>query len=499
MAGYKHGVYTSETSTSLIPTAQVLSAVPFVVGTAPVNAAAALSVNKPVLCYSYAEAVEAFGFEAAQPDSASGKNKFRYSLSEFMYSTFNLYGKTPVILVNVLDPEKHKTAITAKEITLSTADGTATISELGIIPSSLTITKTGDAGTYTEGTDYITAFDDDGYLVVSSLKNAEGENFLVETGTALTITGSKLDPGAVTKADIIGGIDSATGAKKGLELISEVYPRYGVIPSLILAPGFSDDAEAAAIMSTKSLAINGHFNAAALIDLPSDAITKYSDVPAWKENNNIVDTNQFACWPMVEQSGTLYHMSVHLAGVIARTDEEGDGVPYRSPSNKQAEITGLCLSDGSEVVLGNEEANYLNGEGIITCLNFIGDWRIWGSRTACYPGVTDPKDAFIPVRRMFDWVAATIITTLWQKVDEPGNRRLIDSVNDSLGVWLNSLTARQQLLGAQLQFNADDNPVTELMDGKYHYKLYMTPPSPAEDLEFDLEIDTSYYSSIFNS
>lgn len=499
MAGYQHGVYTSETSTSLIPTAEVLSAVPFVVGTAPVNMAASPSVNKPVLCYSYAEAVEAFGFETAQADSASGKNKFRYSLSEFMYAVFNLYGKTPVIMVNVLDPEKHKTAITTKTITFDASGGSATISEAGIIASSITITKTGDGGNYAAGTDYVTAFDDNGYLVVTSLKDGEGEDFLVETGTALTIAGNKLDPSAVTKADIIGGIDSSSGARKGLELISEVYPRYGVIPTLILAPGFSDDAEVAAIMATKGLAINGHFNAAALIDLPADTLTKYSDVPAWKETNNIVDTNQFVCWPMVENSGTLYHMSVHLAGVIARTDEDSDGVPYRSPSNKQAEITGLVLENGSEVVLGNEEANYLNGQGIITCLNFIGGWRIWGNRTASYPGNTDPKDAFIPVRRMFYWVAATIITTVWQKVDEPGNRRLIDSVNDSLTVWLNSLTARQQLLGAELQFLADDNPVTELMDGKYHYKLFMTPPSPAEDLEFDLEIDTSYYNSLFSA
>ena len=75
--------------------------------------------------------------------------------------------------------------------------------------------------------------------------------------------------------------------------------------------------------------------------------------------------------------------------------------------------------------------------------------------------------------------------------------RLIDSVVDSLNVWLNALTARQQLLGGRIEFREEDNSTTELMDGIYHFKVFMTPPSPAEDLEFDLEIDTDYYSTLF--
>ena len=68
MANYKHGVYISETGTSLIPTVRVESALPFVVGTAPINQVAAGSrkINEPVLINSYAEAVKYFGFEAAQ-------------------------------------------------------------------------------------------------------------------------------------------------------------------------------------------------------------------------------------------------------------------------------------------------------------------------------------------------------------------------------------------------------------------------------------------------
>lgn len=496
MASFEHGVRTSETATSLLATTEVLSAVPFVVGIAPVNMVDNPSVNRPLLCYSYAEAVQSLGFEPAKAD-ANGIKKYRFNLSEFIYSTFNFYGQTPIILVNVLDPTKHKKAADSISVTISSRTGSATVSELGIIPSSLTITKPEDAGKYVKDVDFITSFDEEGNLVISSLSDEDG-TLLMATDTPLTISAEKLDPEAVTSADIIGGVDVATGARKGLELIQEVYPKFGIIPTLVLSPGYSSDPEVAAIMGTKALNINTVFNAMAIVDLPSDTITKYSDVPSFKSLNNIMDPNMIACWPMVNMSETLYHMSTAAAGVIARCDNEnGGGVPYWSPSNQSIEGTGLALADGSEVVLGKEEANYLNGEGIVTCLNFIGGWRLWGNRTACYPDNTDVKDCFISVKRMFQWVANTVVTTIWQKVDQPGNRRLIDSIVDTLNVWLNSLTARQQLLGGRLEFRQEDNSTQDLMDGKYSFKLFMTPPSPAEDLAFDLEIDVSYYETLF--
>lgn len=497
MAAFSHGVQTSETATSLLATTEVLSAVPFVVGIAPVNRAAAPAVNKPVLCYSMAEAQEAFGMEPAQAD-ASGMSRYRYSLSEMMYSTFQLYGQTPVVLVNVLDPAKHRKAADTVSITLDGTTHSATVTELDLLLDTIELSNADDEPkTYVAGTDYTAAFNDEGQVVISALTDDDGA-YLLPSGTAITFAAQKLDPEAVTKADIIGGINAVTGKREGLETIAEVYPRFGIIPTMLLAPGFSSDPEVAAVMSSKALNINTLFNAMVLVDVPTDTVKVHSAVPNFKSQNNLMDAHMIVCWPMVNLSGTLYHMSVALAGVMARTDSERDGVPYCSPSNKSIEATGIALSDGSEVVLGNEDANFLNGEGIVTALNFIGGWRVWGNRTGCYPDNTDVKDNFIPVRRMFQWIANTTITTIWQKVDEPGNRRLIDSVVDTLNVWLNSLAARQQLLGGRIEFRQEDNSTADLMNGKYHFKIFMTPPSPAELLAFDLEIDTSYYETLFS-
>ncbi|MBQ9273292.1 MAG: phage tail sheath family protein [Succinivibrio sp.] len=501
MSNYRHGVYTSETATTLIPTVDVESAIPLVVGTAPVNQIDKPQINKPVLINSYSEAVEAFGFQDAVA-GADGKKHFAYTLSEFMKAHFTLYATVPVVIVNVLDPSKHRAAFDA-EVDLTS--GSATVEQSGIIASTVKLTRIIPAKdgaeaqtlTFEAGADYELAFDTDGYPVINVLKDAQGDYKI--TGT-VSVSGYKLDPAKVTKADIIGGVDKDTLNNKGLECIADVFPQLRLVPTLLLAPGFSSDPEVALVMAAKVDLINGHFKAMALVDAPArEGSVRYSDIPAWKNNKGVTAAQTIVCWPNVLVGETVYHPSVHLAGIIGVTDAARGSVPYVSPSNKSAGITGLCLEDGTEVTLGMEQGNYLNGQGILTFNNFNNGWKAWGNRTATYPGVTDPKDAFIPVRRMFQWVSNTIILTMWQKVDEPGNRRLVDSVVDSLNVWLNALSADGQLLGGRIEFREDDNPTTDLMDGRYNFKVYLTPPSPAEELHFDLEIDTAYYSNLFTS
>ena len=107
---YKHGVYTREVPTSIISPTQTESGLPVIVGTAPVHLTDVSNVNKPQLCYSYAEAVSYFGFS---------KDWEKYTLCEFIYSQFALYAMSPCVLVNVLDPGKHKESITGKRYTIT--------------------------------------------------------------------------------------------------------------------------------------------------------------------------------------------------------------------------------------------------------------------------------------------------------------------------------------------------------------------------------------------
>ena len=315
-------------------------------------------------------------------------------------------------------------------------------------------------------------------------------------GASLTFAADKLDPSAVTKSEIIGGV-SVEGAKSGLELVGECFPRFRLVPGQIVAPKYSSDPEVAAVMAAKAVNINEHFRAIALIDVPTDTVDSYSKVAEWKNNNNVVDEAQVACWPMLALSGTAYHMSTQLMGLIGKVDGENDSTPYVSPSNKNFQMTSTVLSNGKEVWLGPENGAYLNGQGVVTALNFIGGWVCWGNRMACYPGNTDVKDSFIPVRRMFNWVGNTLVQTFWQRVDAPLNRRQVDTIVDSANIWLNGLAARQYILGGRVEFLESENSTTDLMDGIARFHVYVTPPSPNREIDFILEYDASYLSTLF--
>jgi phage tail sheath protein FI len=164
-----------------------------------------------------------------------------------------------------------------------------------------------------------------------------------------------------------------------------------------------------------------------------------------------------------------FHYSSQLAGLIARTDSEKGGIPYVSPSNKALQADGTVLADGSDQYLGIDQASYLNSLGIVTAVNLgASGWRSWGNSTRAFPSNTDPKDSFIPIRRMFNWIGNSIILTYMQKVDDPLNKRLIAAVTDSVNIWLNGLTASGALLGGRVEFlEAEKRGIA-----RYHNRRY---------------------------
>lgn len=491
---YNHGVKISEVPTSILPPVEVSSGIPFIVGTAPVNMTDATNVNKPILCSNYAEAVAAFGFVPAKEDSATGLKKFEYSISEFIQSQFALFGVGPAVIVNVCDPSKHMTAATTLSVTLDAKLGSATVKESGILMDSVTLAS--EARTYVQDQDYVLAYDDNGHLVISSMVS-DGLSFFCETGLPLIFSAQKLNPSAVTAEDVVGGV-SVDGRKRGLELVNDCFPRFRLTPGILLAPGFSHDASVAAVMAAKCARINEVFKAMCLVDVPTDTVKVYNEVPAWKNENNVVDPTQIVCWPMLALDDVVYHQSTQLAALIGQVDGESGDVPYVSPSNKNYQMTASVTADGSEVWMAPDNASYLNGQGIVTALNFTGGWRAWGNRTACYPGNTDVKDSFISVRRMFSWVGNTFIQTYWQRLDYPLTRRQIDTIVNSVNIWLNGLKARQYILGGRVEFLATENAVIDLMDGISKFHVFLTPPSPNREIEFILEYDPQYVETLFN-
>ncbi len=496
---YFHGAKASKRGTSISTPVTADSCIHLIVGTAPAHMVNG-KVNEPVYVSSYAEAVEAVGY------SDDWK---KYDICEEIYTSFKLYQNGPVVIVNVLDPKKHL-AQEAEAEDLKLSGGILDL-PLEALADEVVVKgygagrqdpgETGAEGTQAADLEYVRGIDYELLYTDGVLRLERMEGGAIASDTAvLNIRYRAVDPSKVTKKDIIGGYDIHTKKSSGFELVDFVFPKFRVVPTIFLAPNFSHDSEVAAIMAAKVESVNGLFKGKAIIDVDTSEARTYTEAVEWKNKKNISQPSELLVWPMLTLGGRTFHYSTQLAGLMAKTDADedmGGGTPCESASNKTLQTDGLVLEDGTEVLLDLVKANYLNSQGIITGLNFIGGFVSWGNETACYPANTDVTDYFYNVSRMFQWVGNSIILSMWSKVDRNLRPRLVESITESLNIWLNGLTAEERILGGRIEFLEEENPVTDLMAGIAHFHVFLTPCSPAKELDFVLEYDISYLETLF--
>lgn len=471
------GIYASEKGTSVSTPVEATSGIPFVIGRSPIQAAETpAKVGRPVLCTSYDEAVAKLGMS---------KDFKTYGICEAIYSHFMLYGAQPIIFCNLMGTTD-TTEYSETEVTV--VDHKVDL-PFEVIASTLTVKKTGeeDETTYTADTDYTVVYDTDACTLE-----------LLSSGTAyseakLKISGKKVNPEKVTKEQVITGLNQVDACLSSCAMV----------PDLILAPGFSQEPDVAAVMAAKASNISGLFSGKALIDIDTKkegGVTSYDGLAEYKSSKNLVDMDEILCWPMVALGDDIFHMSVQLAGLMATTDAKNSGVPYEAASNLNLQMDRAVLEDGTEVDLTHEQADIVRTNGITTALNFMGTgWVSWGTYTACAPGNTDIKDYIYPISRTIDFVKNTVIRTFWTKVDRPMNKPLIDNIVTTVNIWLSGLVGSGQLLGARAVLESSENPLTELMAGRVKIHIYLAPPPPMHKCEFVVEYDVNYINDVFSA
>lgn len=485
------GVSVVNLPTGVTPPVESLAGLPVYIGSAPIHMSAdkAPRLNEPVLVRTKAEAVAALGYMDAE--GTAGSKKFRFTLCEAISAHFVIGNVGPIVLVNVLDPATHRTIVTSEARTIG-ADGSVKLAVKHPYPASVVVKDVTDVTTYVLGTDYTFAVNSDGEGVLAIIDGGA-----IDVADVVHVTYNWLNPDAVVASDVIGDVDALTQEKTGMELIAEVFPRFRLVPGQVLAPGFMADPAVTAVALAKASNINGHFNAIVVADIPTDDVAVYTGAAAWKNANSYTDPDLIACWPMGKLGGVLYHLSTLTAARAMRTDADNDGIPYESPSNKSLPIDSIALDDGTEVILSPDAAGSLNDQGIVTALNFVSGWRLWGNRTGAYPGNTDPADAFIPFVRMRAWNKAVLVLSHWQRVDNPMNRRKLEATVDSENIRLNALSGRGFIIGARVYLDPNLNQSTDLLDGKVTYSVAWMPPPPQDEIVFQVEIDPSYLSTLF--
>lgn len=480
---YKHGVYVTEQDTSIAAPVEGTAGLQVVVGTAPVNlipynTLAAGVVNTPIIAYTYKEAVASLGFS---DDFKS------YTLCASMYATFQVVGVAPIVFINVLDPAKHKAALTATS--LAVTDGAATLSEQGVLLSTLEV-KDGDTVLAADD-DYIAEFNDDGTVLITVTK---------EGVSSISVTGTKLDPAAVTAEDIVGGVDTATGAESGMEVLRQVYPKLSMTPGIVLAPYWSKDSGVCAAMQAKTTSLNGCLRTffVADIDSSSSGATQYGKVKEQKEKQGLTSKYGCAGWLWGKVGTHLIPASALIAAELAYVDVSLGDIPYDGVDNRTVAISAACLEDGTEVLLDQEQANTVNSFGVVTFLNLNG-WRLWGNNNTACLSTTDPKDRWISIRRFMNWAANTFILIYFQKVGRPISNKLIQTIVQSENIRGNSFVARGICARYEIAYLADENSATDLVNGKITFHQYISPFPPAEDIEDIIEYDADAISSALSA
>lgn len=472
----KHGVYVTQQATAGSEVTVAESGIPFVIGTAPLQAAEApAAVGVPILVTGWADFVKKFGYS---------DDWEKYTLCEFAYSHFQLYGCAPAIFCNLVDPATMSAAVTAADMTVS--DHRVKLPIEAINDSTLVVKPAGGSGTaYVKGTDYTVYYDGE-YCVVEALSSGG-----CYSATSLNVA---------YKGVVTTSINAAAVAT-GMQAIDLCMNTVGHIPDLICAPGWSDVSSVAAVMATKAESLNGVFKCKAVVDLSTAAsggADSYDEVASVKAAANLSDEDIIVCWPLAKLGERTFHMSTHVAGLMAKVDTDNGGCPYESPSNKSLKIDSLLLASGAVVKQTKAQADTVVAAGVVTALNFLSSgWVCWGNYTAAYPDNADLKDYFIPISRMFGWVGNTLVQSFWKKLDKPMNRRLVDTILDACNIWLNGLVGSGYMLGARAVMLDDENPLEDLMAGIMKIHIYMTPPSPAQEIDFTLEYDASYVSAAF--
>ncbi|EKT4469997.1 phage tail sheath subtilisin-like domain-containing protein [Pseudomonas putida] len=464
-ANYLHGIETTEVERGARAIRVVKSAVIALIGTAPTGPVKTLTLSLNDI-------------DGAQ----FGTHLPGFSIPEALEGIYD-FGFGTVLVYNVLDPEVHKSSLVGQPGSFDDND----LLQLDHSALQTLVVKSEDGtATYTLGTDY-------------SVDMLSGKVRRVSTG-GIQVNGqvkvdySYADPSLVTPADIIGAV-SIAGVRSGLQAFQDSYTLFGYFPKIFIAPGFSTLNAVSVELIVSAEKVGG----VTYIDAPIG--TTVQQVIAGRGSAGTINFNTSSdrvrlCYPHVkvydEDDGErLQPLSIRAAGLRAKVDND-NGYWWSSSNQELLGVIGLERPLTARIDDANSEVNLLNENGITTVFNSFGTGlRLWGNRTAAWPTVTHMRN-FENVRRTKDVIDESIRYSSLQFVDMPITDALIDSIVESVNMFLRKLIGDQALIGAECWYDPARNPQTEMELGHLLFNYKLTVPLPFERGTYETEITGEY-------
>lgn len=478
MSEYLHGAY-GQTQAAGTQVSQKSERAIVYVGTAPVHTVegGAQNVNRPILVHNIAEARKLLGYSDAWD---------KYTLCEAMKAHLENKGVGPLVLINVLDPSKHKEA-QGGTVSLVPENGRVTVVNAeDAVLDSLVVKLTATPETVKEkGVDYALRYDSR-RKTITIAELSPGA-----LGTeSLTITWDKIKPDAVTEAELIGESDGE-GLNTGLFVIQNVYQQTGYIPSHLLAPGFSSVPEVHAVMAQLSKKVNGHWDVYMLADIPivdkdSDPVTLQS-AKTWKEANGYNRVNETVYFPLAKGTdGRIYHLSVLAAANFQELLLAQDGIPYKTASNTDCPIIqNLYLGEDKQGRVYDDTMinETLNKNGIASAAFVGGRWAIWGAHSADYNQQNaDQINVSETSRMMLYYLSNDFQHRRTRDVDQPLSANDIKTIVSEEQTRLDALVKIGALTFGEVHINADEVASSDVYQGDYSFTFRVTTTPLAKSM-----------------
>ena len=466
-ANYLHGVETTEVERGPRPVRAVKSAVIAVIGTAPIG-----PVNVTTLSLSEKDA------------AAFGPQLPGFTIPQALDAIYD-HGAGTVIVVNVLDPAIHKTAVASEAITFDAATDRVKLAHGAV--ANLVLKNNDNTVTYVKDTDYTVD------PVTGWMARAKGGR--LAAGASGKVSYDYADPTKVTAADLIGAVNAA-GVRTGLKALKDTYNLFGFFAKILIAPGYCTQNSVA----VELIAMATQLGAVTYIDAPIG--TTYAQAlagrgPAGTINFNTSSDRVRPCYPHVKvydpetNAERLEPLSARAAGLRAKVDLE-KGFWWSSSNHELAGVIGVERQLSAMIDDPQSEVNLLNEQGITTVFSSYGTgFRLWGNRSAAWPSVTHMRN-FENVRRTGDMINESLRYFSLQFIDMPINQALIDALLESVNGYGRKLIGDGALLGFKAWFDPARNEETELANGHLLISYKYTVPPPLERLTYETEITSEY-------
>jgi phage tail sheath protein FI len=294
----------------------------------------------------------------------------------------------------------------------------------------------------------------------------------------------------VQSSHFVGDVAERTGLE-GLEIAEDV--TMVACPDLLSAyqQGLIDADGVKAVQLAMIAHCERMGNRMAILDLPPNLTPQ--EAKKWREKDTNYDSKYAAAYyPWIKIDGPdsqplTIPPSGHIAGVYARNDNER-GV-HKAPAN---EVLRGALGAATQITKGEQDV--LNPLGINCVRSFTGrGLRVWGARTQS----SDPAWRYVNVRRLFNYVEASIERGTQWVVFEPNDADLWARVRRDVGAFLTGVWRDGALFGATaseaffVKCDAENNPPDVRDRGQLVIDVGLAPVKPAEFVVFRFSQYTS--------